>query len=64
MKKNTNMRGDRVDDENLENVKPEKPTKKEVEREFHNFELGERSMEVNKENLRSGGVSSDEEAIE
>ncbi|OIW16644.1 hypothetical protein TanjilG_00067 [Lupinus angustifolius] len=53
-----------VDDENLEDVQPEKPVKEEVEREFRNFELGERSREVCEENLRSGGVSSDEEAID
>ncbi|OIW21167.1 hypothetical protein TanjilG_29987 [Lupinus angustifolius] len=53
-----------LDDENPEVVQPEKPLREEVEREFHSFELGEKSGEVNEENLRSEGVSSDEEAIE
>ncbi|XP_027350630.1 uncharacterized protein LOC113861800 isoform X1 [Abrus precatorius] len=50
-------------EENLQDIQPEKQEKGEVEREFHSFELG-KSREVHEENLRSEIVSSDDEAIE
>ena len=50
------------EEENFQGVWPEKQVEEGVEREFRSFELG-KGREV-EENLRSEGVSSDEEAIE
>lgn len=53
-----------LDNENSRDIQREKQVKGEVEREFHSFELGKSGEVREEENPRSGGVSSDEEAIE